>query len=118
MIDQVVEFMELVHTNPLTAIVVFVFLFVFIVKKTGVIAPKFLPIAAIVIGVVVGAIVAPATGGNWQGGLFDGLIAGLVAAGGKDLFAVIAAIASGKIKDWDNLEDLIDDGKLNESNKK
>lgn len=45
-------------------------------------------------------------------GIYNGFLAGLIASGGYDLFKMIVAAVTGKLKTWDDVEDLLDDGKI------
>lgn len=94
-----------------------VFLSVYVLKKFDIFPKKVLAGISVLIGMILGFCVTWMTGNNIPIGIYDGFIAGLIASGGYDLIKLLAAIFSGKIKDWNTLEDLLDDGKINGSNK-
>ena len=113
----IVDQIGAVNDNWLLLMALAIFLIVFVIKKNNYISPKYLPLAAPIIGIICGLIATYVTGNDLVIGALDGFLGGLIAAGGKDVISVVIAIVTGKIDDWEDVEDLLDDGKLNESNK-
>lgn len=118
MLEMIANATTALHNNYILMIGAGVFLVTYLFKNVEKIDNRLLPIIAVTTGVVIGIFATWTTGNSIAIGVYDGFLAGLIAAGGKDLIKIVAAILSGKIKDWDNIEDLLDDGQLNESNKK
>lgn len=117
MLENFLEAVNAFNQNRLLLLGAGVFLSVFIIKKYDLLPSKLLVVASVVIGLVLGFLTAQMTGENISIGIYNGFLAGLIASGGYDLFRMLAAAMTGKLKTWDDIEDLLDDGKLNDSNK-
>lgn len=117
MIDTIVNAMNMLHNNYILMIGLGVFLVTYILKNIEKVDNRFLPLIACGVGVVIGVFATWATDQSIALGIYDGVIAGLIAAGGKDLLTLVVALFTGKIEDWSSVGDILDDGKLNGSNK-
>ena len=116
MLNQFLEAVNTFNQNRLLLLGAGVFLSVFIIKKYDLLPSKLLVAASVAIGLILGFLTAQMTGENISIGIYNGFLAGLIASGGYDLFKMIVAAVTGKLKTWDDVEDLLDDGKLNGSN--
>lgn len=117
MIDTIVNAINMLHNNYILMIGLGVFLVTYILKNIEKVDNRFLPLIACGVGVVIGVFATWTTDQSIALGIYDGVIAGLIAAGGKDLLTLVVALFTGKIKDWNSVGDILDDGKLNGSNK-
>lgn len=117
MLNQILESINQFNQNRLLLLGAGVFLSVYIIKRYQLLPSKLLVVASVVIGLVLGFLTAQMTGENISIGVYNGFLAGLIASGGYDLFKMLAVAMTGKLKTWDDIEDLLDDGKLNDSNK-
>lgn len=118
MFDTIINGINMLHNNYILMIGLGVFLVTYVLKNVEQVDNRFLPLIACGVGVVIGIFATWATGQSIPLGIYDGIIAGLIAAGGKDLLTLVIALFTGKIKDWNSVGDILDDGKLNGSNKK
>ena len=117
MLENILNKIEAANGNWIVLLGVGVFLSVYVLKKTEIFPTKVLAGVSVLIGIIIGAFVTWMTGANIMVGVYDGFIAGLIASGGYDLVKLIFALATGKISNWDQIEDLLDDGEINDSNK-
>ena len=117
MIDTIVNAINMLHNNYILMIGLGVFLVTYILKNIEKVDNRFLPLIACGVGVAIGVFATWATDQSIALGIYDGVIAGLIAAGGKDLLTLVVALFTGKIEDWNSVGDILDDGKLNGSNK-
>lgn len=116
--DQIIDNIMNINENWLLLMGFATFLTVFIIKKNEYVSAKYLPIVAPIVGIIWGLIATYVTKNDMIYGAIDGFLAGILAAGGKDFLTTVSAIFTGKIKDFDDVEDILDDGILNDSNKK
>lgn len=117
MLNQILDTIGDFNQNRLLLLGAGVFLSVFVIKKYNLLPSKVLVVASVLIGLILGFITAQMTGENITLGVYNGFLAGLIASGGYDLLKMLTAFVSGKIQTWDDVEDILDDGKLNQSNK-
>lgn len=118
LINGIVQQIEEANGNWLILLGLGVFLSVYVLKKTEVFPSKVLAGVSVLIGIIIGAFVTWMTGNDIMIGVYDGFLAGLIASGGYDFIKVIVAFATGKVKTLDDVADVMDDGELNDSNKK
>lgn len=116
--DKIIDNVANINGNWLLLMGVATFLTVLVIKKNEYVSAKYLPIVAPIVGVIWGLIATYVTKNDMAYGAIDGFLAGILAAGGKDFLTTIMAVFTGKIKDFDDVEDILDDGVLNDSNKK
>lgn len=117
-INEIVKQIEAANGNWLILLGLGVFLSVYVLKRTEVFPTKVLAGVSVIIGIVIGAFVTWMTGENVMIGVYDGFLAGLIASGGYDFIRVIMAFATGKVTSIDDVMDVMDDGEINNSNKK
>lgn len=115
MVNVVLEMVEKANGNWLLMLGVGVFLSVYVLKKSNILPTKILAGVSVLIGIVIGIFVTWMTGNDVLIGAYDGFLAGLIASGGNDLIQLIAAIMTGRIRNWNDVSDLLDDGKMNGS---
>lgn len=116
MINLFLGVVEEANTNWLLMLGIGVFLSVYVLKKVDIFPTKILAGVSVLIGIVIGIFVTWMTGNNVLFGAYNGFLAGLIASGGYDLIKLLAAVFTGKIKTWNDISDILDDGKLNNSN--
>lgn len=117
MLTQILENVGVFNQNRLMLLGAGVFLSVFVIKKYDLLPSKALVMASVLIGLVLGFVTAQLTGENIALGIYNGFLAGLIASGGYDLLKMLTAFVTGKITSWDDVEDILDDGEINQSNK-
>lgn len=117
MLDMISNATSNLHNNYILMIGAGVFLVTYLFKNIEKIDNKILPIISIGSGILIGIFATVVTNNPVAIGIYDGFLAGLIASGGKDLLKIVVLIISGKIRTVENIEDLIDDGELNNSNK-
>lgn len=116
-LNGILQQIEVANGNWLMLLGLGVFLSVFVLKQNKILAGKALTAASVVIGVVLGLFVTWMTGNDVLVGAYDGLLAGLIASGGYDLVKAVVAIVKGDVHDLNGVDDILDDGKINDSNK-
>lgn len=117
LLNVVSDMIEEINGNWLFMLGIGVFLSVYVLKKLDVFPAKVLAGVSVLLGVAIGVFVTWMTGNDVLLGSYNGFLAGLVASGGYDLIKLIAALFTGKINNWEKIEDILDDGELNDSNK-